>query len=129
VEGEPALRQVAQAADRLAVREVRGGNTTPARGVIGTTKFSTRKGLNMRRIPVILTLAALGSGAVGNVAAPAGAAPSRSTTIAVKATPTEDETRKGPTRTYKGPRPRNPDNIVENIGIALPTVDPPVPPR
>jgi hypothetical protein len=63
----------------------------------------------MRRIPLILTLAALGSVAVGNVAAPAGAAPSRSTTIAVKAASIQDATSTRSTRPYKGNRPRNVD--------------------
>jgi hypothetical protein len=72
----------------------------------------------MHRIPLILTLAALSAAALGNAVAPAGAAPGRSTTIAVKAASIHDATRKRPARWYKGPRPQNPDQIVENIGIS-----------
>ena len=72
----------------------------------------------MRRIPLILTLAALGAAAFGNAAAPAGAVPSRSTTIAVKAASIQDGTRKRPARRFfRGPRPSNPDRIVYISGV------------
>jgi hypothetical protein len=56
----------------------------------------------MRRISLILTLAAFAA-ALANTATPAGAAPSRSTTIAVKAASIQN------------------DQIVQNIGIARAT--------
>jgi hypothetical protein len=56
----------------------------------------------MRRIPLILTLVAFAA-ALANTAAPAGAAPSRSTTIAARAASIQD------------------DQIVQDIGIARAT--------
>jgi hypothetical protein len=53
----------------------------------------------MRRIPLILTLATFAA-ALAHTATPAGAVPSRSTTIAVEAASIQD------------------DQIVQNIGIA-----------
>jgi hypothetical protein len=74
----------------------------------------------MHRISLTLTLAAaLGAAALGNAAAPARAAPSRSTTIAVTPASIQDGTSKRPARWHSGSRPKNPDNIVQSIGIAL----------
>jgi len=57
----------------------------------------------MRRIPLILTLAAFAA-ALANTAAPAGAAPTRSTTIAASTLRASG---------HAGPRPKNPDQITD----------------
>jgi hypothetical protein len=71
----------------------------------------------------MLVLAAMAAATVGTgalAAAPsASAAPGRSTTIAVRAASIQDATLKRPARRYRGPRPKNPDQIVGNIGISL----------
>jgi hypothetical protein len=77
----------------------------------------------MHRIPIILTVAMLGAVTSANAAEHGGAAPSRSTTIA-EAAPIQDATSRRPVRKYRGARPKNPDQIVENIGIDLPAQQP-----
>jgi hypothetical protein len=65
----------------------------------------------MRTTPLLVTLATLAAAALTSTAAPAGAAPTHSTTIAAR---TLQASR------HAGPRPRNPDQVVENVGIVLP---------
>src|SRR5262249_4855791 len=74
----------------------------------------------MRTTPLLVMLATLASATLASTAAPAGAAPTHSTTIAVKASFAQDAGRTLQARRHAGPRPRNPDQIVENIGIDLP---------
>jgi ABC-type glycerol-3-phosphate transport system substrate-binding protein len=73
--------------------------------------------------PKMLVLAALAAAAVAIgalAAAPsASAALGRSTTIVVRAASIQDAIRKRPVRWHSGSRPKNTDQIVENIGISL----------
>jgi hypothetical protein len=70
---------------------------------------------------LVLTALAAATVGIGALAATpsASAAPGSSTTIAVRAASIQDATSKRPARRYRGPRPKNPGQIVENIGISL----------
>jgi hypothetical protein len=76
--------------------------------------------MNKPKMLVLVALAAATVGVGALAAAPsASAAPGRSTTIAVRAASIQDATRKRPVRRHSGSRPKNPAQIVENIGISL----------
>jgi hypothetical protein len=74
--------------------------------------------MNKLKMPVLAALAAATVGTGALAAAPsASAAPGRLTTIAVGVASIQDATRKRPPRSYRGSRPKNPDQIVENVSV------------